>query len=192
MSNVFLDTLTLDADDVWNGDGRGHERAEALLHAVQTLPSATTPGQAHELYWHIDNVAVIQGSLLPAGPKVLPALLDGLFQATEISRSYLLEAIYEIAAGGVPEAESIHERERIQVTLIRLVERAMRYFLHLAVHGNDAEARSTLDLISWVITAPEHLPLTTANYDQDLRILHGALATLHPQRAEHLSRNLLG
>lgn len=191
--NVFLQAVILDADDVWNGDGRGAERTKAMLDAIRDLPSVTTHDQAHELYWRIDNVAVIQGGLFPAGPKILPALLDGLFNANEISRPYLLDAIYEIAGGGMSEqALSVHEPERLASDMIRTVKGAMRYFMHLAVRGSDAEALTALDLISLIISAPERLPITMANYDQDLHILDGALSTLHVQRAEHLSRNFSG
>ena len=192
-TNVFLQAVTLDANDVWNGDGRGAEQTKALLNAIRDLPAATSSEQAHELYWRIDNVAVIQGSLYPAGPKILPALLEGLFMATPVSRPYLLEAIYQVASASLSHKDfSIHERERAQMGMIRMLEGAIRYFLHLMVRGSDEDALHAPDLMSWIVTAPERLPMKTANYESDLHVLLKALKVQHPDRYEDLSRNIFG
>lgn len=191
-TDVFLQRVILDERDVWNGDGRGVERVQALLEAVRDLPFAATSERADALYWAIDNVAVVQGGLFPAGPKILPALLDALFLANDVGRPRLLEAIFQIArAEMVDESLSARERERLGGDMIRTVGGALRYFMHLAVHGGNEEAGHALDLIALVV-APPHPAVPRAEYEADLRVLLDVLEVRHPARHRDLKRNLSG
>lgn len=186
-NNVFLKAVALMDDDVWNGDGRGAERAQTMLDAIRDLPLATVTEDAQALYWQIDNVAVIQGSLFPAGPKILPGLVGGLFLSTQVSRPFLLEAIYQVAAGWPDPQLSIYERERIQTDMVRLVAGVTWYFIYLIVHGSDEEALHAVNLLALIITAPRRLPIVTPINDQELNVLLEGLKALNPHRHDDLS-----
>lgn len=179
----------LTPDDVWNGDGRGAQRIADLLVAIRDLPASHTTDEAEKLYRQIDNVAVIQGSLCPAGPKVLPALLAGLRHATPASRPWLLNAIYEVASGSPSHRLSIHEREHIQMNLIQSVDAVRAVLIELLLHGSDNEAHTAADLLALIFTAPQEFLMPALINPQEFQELLIALAT-QPERQNRLARNV--
>jgi len=181
--------LSLTPDDVWNGDGKGDQRIAELLIAIHALPASHTAAEAQELYGRIDNVAVIQGSLYPAGPKALPVLLAGLGSATPAGRPLLLDAIHEIASGSPSHRLSIHEREHSQMNLIESVDAVRAVLIEMLFHGSDHEAHTAADLLALIFTAPQLFVMPALIDPQEFQDLLTAL-TSQPARQRHLARNV--
>lgn len=180
--------LSLTPDDVWSGDGKGDQRIAELLVAVHALPTSHTAEEAQDLFWQIDNVAVVQGFLYPAGPKVLPVLLAGLGSATPAGRPVLLNAIYEIASGSPSHRLSIHEREHIQMNLLQSVDAVRAVLIEMLFHGSDHEAHTAADLLALIFTAPQRFVMPALIKPQEFQDLLTALSS-QPARQRHLARN---
>ncbi|WP_322067247.1 hypothetical protein [Burkholderia ubonensis] len=114
--------------------------------AIIGLGSAKSEDEADDFYWKIDNVVILQGSLYPSALPTIPCEIDAIQDATEVSRTRLLEILAQIGLASVK--EDGHPDEDFRLACLCEISRGVSLYFHFIESENVDEVLNCIDLVS--------------------------------------------
>jgi hypothetical protein len=113
--------------------------AKDVPNLLTRLGSVGTFEEGERIYWQIDNVVIVQGSLYEASLATVSCVVRLIGSAGPIARRFHLELITQIAAGEVDPTELSHGNAELRNACMAEIEQGMAVYLSLIEQGNADE-----------------------------------------------------
>lgn len=97
----------------WKSFTESEGEGGILAHSIGSLIAASTPDEAEEAWWGIENVAFAQDSIYAAAEPLVDVLMGALVdERPPFVREWIFEALFTIMKGDSVEDPSLQERCR--------------------------------------------------------------------------------